>query len=85
MLADEDSMMKHLLGNYLVSPFHHRFVPQRSCMTQQLECCNDWTNITDEGGRVDVAFLDISNLAYDTVPHKRLLSKLKSFNLDVSF
>ena len=47
-------------------------------MTQQLECYNDWTNITDEGGRVDVALLDISK-AYDTVPHKRLLSKLKSF------
>ena len=30
-------------------------------MTQQLECYNDWTNITDEGGTVDVAFLDITD------------------------
>ena len=47
-------------------------------MTQNLECYNYWTNATDEERIVDMAFLDISK-AYDTVPHKRLLSKLKSF------
>ena len=54
--------MNHFIQNNLVSPNQHGFVPQRSCLTQQIEVMNNWTNTIDNGGAVDVIFLDIKKL-----------------------
>jgi len=51
--------------NDIISSFQHGFVPQRSCLTQQIEVMNDWTNIVDNDGCVDIILLDIMKI-YDT-------------------
>ena len=69
--------MNHLIQNNLVFPNQHGFAPQQSCLTQQIEVMNNWTNTIDNGGADDVILLDTKK-AYDSVPHRHLLSKLKS-------
>ena len=55
----------------------HGFVLNRSCMTQLLYVMEDWTKWLDSGNCIDNIFLDFQK-AFDSVPHERLLSKLKS-------
>ena len=72
----KDHIMEYLLSNNIISCSQHGFVPKRSCLTQQIEVLNDWTKVLDNGGCVDAVFLDIMK-AYDTVPHRHLIYKLK--------
>ena len=39
------------------------------------------TRMMDEGGGVDIIYLDYSE-AFDSVPHKRLLSKMKAYGVN---
>ena len=41
-----------------------------------LEVLDSWTQILDAGGSVDVIYIDFRN-ASDTVPHRRLLSRVQ--------
>ena len=41
----------------------------------------DWTAQLDSGGQVDVIYTDFAK-AFDTVPHQRLLLKIKTYNID---
>ena len=77
----KDHVMEHLLINNLVCPNQHGFVPQRSCLTQQVDVLDAWTKAYDQGKCIDVAFLDIKK-AYDTLPHKPLLVKLKTMGFE---
>ena len=58
----------------------HGFVTGRSCLTNLLVSLEEWSKALDEGGNVDVVYLDISK-AFDTVPHKRLTAKMKRYGL----
>nr|XP_054753698.1 uncharacterized protein LOC129259433 [Lytechinus pictus] len=58
----------------------HGFIAGRSCTTQFLEVLDEWTRILDDGGSVDVVFMDFMK-AFDTVPHHRLLSKLQALGV----
>jgi len=42
---------------------------------------DEWTTQLDSGGQVDAIYTDFAK-AFDTVPHRRLLSKLKSYNIN---
>ena len=45
-----------------------------------LKVLDDWTEKLDNGGRIDVLYTDLEK-AFDRVPHRRLLRKLKRYNL----
>ena len=54
----------------------------RSTMLQLLHIIDKWTEYLEQGGQMDVIYTDFEK-AFDKVPHKRLLSKLQSYNIDV--
>jgi len=57
------------------------FIPRRSCGTQLLSALNDWTSAMDQGFSTDVIYFDFSK-TFDSVPHNRLLNKLKGYGVD---
>ena len=64
----------------LFSEFQFGFVQNRSTTLQLLYAIESWTRAIDEGNVIDVCYLDIKK-AFDTVPHKRLLEKLRSYGI----
>jgi len=42
---------------------------------------DEWTTILDSGVQIDAIYTDFAK-AFDTIPHRRLLSKLKSYNIN---
>ena len=58
----------------------HGFRSKHSCVTQLLEVIEDVMEKIDQGHGIDIAYLDFSK-AFDKVPHKRLLHKLKAYNI----
>ncbi|XP_072015768.1 uncharacterized protein [Amphiura filiformis] len=75
-----DAILKHVNQNNLLSEDQHGFTSGRSCMSNLLTTLEDVTDSLDEGFGVDVIYLDYSK-AFDTVPHKRLLSKLRAYGI----
>ena len=73
-------VMEHLLSNNLISKHQHGFVPGRSCTTQLLEALDSWTSTLDEGGSVDIVYMDYQK-AFDSVPHRRLKMKLSALGI----
>ena len=63
--------------NGTISSDQHGFQDGCSCVTQLLECLNDWTESYENGIQTDIVYLDFAK-AFDTVPHNRLLLKLKA-------
>jgi hypothetical protein len=84
-----ESLIKEELLSYLnetkaVSSHQHGFVKGRSCLTNLLQSFEEWTRALDEGYGVDVIYLDFRK-AFDSVPHRRLLKKLKKCGLPDSY
>ena len=75
------AIISHLQINDLLTRHQHGFISGKSCMTNLLEALEDWTTTTDEGIGLDILFLDFQK-AFDSVPHKRLLAKLKTYGID---
>ena len=73
-------IVKHLLDNELISPSQHGFTKGRLCLTNLLEVLEEWTEILDGGDCLDVIYLDLKK-AFDTVPHRRLIAKLKAYGI----
>ena len=66
--------------NNLISNQQFGFIGGRSTVLQLLKVLDRWTEILDEGGEIDAVYLDFMK-AFDKVPHKRLLLKLKSYGV----
>ena len=49
-------------------------------LTNLLETLENWTRALDEGYGLDVVYLDYRK-AFDSVPHRRLLEKLKGLGI----
>ena len=70
-----DQMVEHLEANRLIGSTQHGFVKGRSCTTNLLEFLERVTKEVDNGGCMDVVFLDFAK-AFDKVPKNKLLKKM---------
>ena len=75
--------MAHLNKEGLITDNQHGFKQGRSCETQLAIFVHDIQSALDIGKEIDAVFLDFTK-AFDTVPHQRLLVKLKSFDINNS-
>ena len=75
--------MIHLDKHGLLHDTQHGFRKGKSTTTNLLEYLEIITKSVDEGTPVDVVYLDLTK-AFDTVPHKRLLKKIKAHGIDGS-
>ena len=78
-----NQIVSHMMENSLFYDEQRGFVPRRLCMTQLLIAIELWTELLDTGAPLDVIYLDFKK-AFDSVPHKRLLSKLDAYGLGES-
>ena len=78
--SGETKILDHLKRNNLLFRYQHAFVGQRSCTTQILEAMDNWTSFLEQGDTVDAIFLDFAK-AFDSVPHQRLLKKIKALGI----
>ncbi|KAL8561583.1 hypothetical protein ACOMHN_024819 [Nucella lapillus] len=74
------NILTHLEKHDILTNLNHGFRSGYSCDTQLLLTSHDLLQSYDRQHQVDVAILDFSK-AFDTVPHKRLLHKLKSYGI----
>ena len=75
-----EHVIEHLQVNKLISRQQHGFTKGRSCVTQLLDVTDAWTEILDEGGSIDIIYMDFMK-AFDSVPHQRLLAKLSAHGI----
>ena len=75
-----DKIVEHMETHSLFNIHQHGFRSKHSCVTQLLEVIEDLMEKIDQGHEIDIAYLDFSK-AFDKVPHKRLLHKLKAYNI----
>ena len=73
-------IMEYIAENEILTDCQHGFVPGRSCATQLLQCMDYWTDMLDQGHSADTIYLDFAN-AFDSVPHERLLEKVKGYGI----
>ena len=67
--------MSHMEENNFFTVHHHGFRKGRSCVAQLIEVVEKWTEELDNNNSI---YLDFQK-AFDTVPHKRLIHKLKGY------
>ena len=77
----KDAIITHMEKNKLIADQQHGFIAGRSCTTQLISTLEDWTKILDDGECVDAIYMDLKK-AFDSVPHQRLLAKLKGYGIE---
>nr|VZI48068.1 unnamed protein product [Spirometra erinaceieuropaei] len=73
----EKALMQFLVQHHLLSGAQHGFRSGRSCLTNVLFTLERWTKARDEGSVVHAIYIDFKK-AFDSVPHQRLLHKLRN-------
>ena len=53
----------------------------RSCLSKPLEVFEEWKSLLDDNIPVDIVYFHYTK-AFDSVPHKRLLTKIKSYGIE---
>jgi len=76
-----NKLMEYFFSNNLFSSQQYGFIKGRSTVLQLLKISDDWTNLLENGGQIDVIYTDLEK-AFDKVPHQRLLSKLHSYGIN---
>ena len=67
--------------NDIITCHQHGFLSRCSCLTNLLECLNDWTASYDRPkSGVDIIYTDFRK-AFDSVPHRKLLLKLEGYGI----
>ena len=75
------SLNEHLINNNILSEHQYGFVSGRSTITQLLVTLNEWLYNIDNDIPTDAAYMDFRK-AFDSVPHKRLINKLKAYKIE---
>lgn len=66
--------------NKIVSSSQYGFTKGKSRLTNLISFFDEMTSLVDEGGAIDIIFLDFSK-AFDTATQKILLEKLLKYGL----
>ncbi len=75
-----DAITSHLTANKLIKKSQHGFDKDRSCVTNLLEFLEQATTVVDGGAGSDIIYLDFAK-AFDKVPIKRLLKKVRAHGI----
>ncbi|BHF77979.1 hypothetical protein SprV_0602108900 [Sparganum proliferum] len=71
------ALMQFLEQHHLLSDAQHGFRSGRCCLTNLLFTLERWTEARDEGNVVHAIYIDLKK-AFDSIPHQRLLHKLRN-------
>lgn len=75
-----DKIVNHLSEHNLIKKSQHGFLASRSTQTNLLEFLDKLTEIIDEGGAMDIVYLDFSK-AFDKISHRLTLQKLQDHGI----
>ena len=75
-----DDIIAHMNANGLISKKQFGFLSGRSTILQLLHVMDEWTDILDAGGTIDVCYMDFMK-AFDKVTHRRLITKLHNHGI----
>ena len=76
-----DILVNHMTINNLFYEYQHGFLKGRSCITNLRFILEELTKARDHGVTADVVYLDFAK-AFDSVPNKRLIPKLWSYQIE---
>ena len=76
----KDKIMSYFTINNFFCNEQFGFRSKRSCETQLLTVMKHWSRLIEDGTCIDVIYLDFQK-AFDKVPHKRLMNKLKVYGI----
>ena len=74
-------ILRHSMANNLISPKQWGFLPSRSTSSALLKVTSDWLQLLENKEAVWIVYFDLKK-AFDTVPHRLLIDKLRSANLN---
>ena len=77
----KDKILEHINENKLFTAKQYGFVSGRSTILQLMKILDNWTEILENKGQIDCVYLDFGK-AFDSVPHKKLLDKVKNFGIN---
>ena len=72
--------MSYFTSLNILNPLQHGFRPNHSCQTQLVDFIDEIQRSMNTRQQADLLFIDFSK-AFDTVPHRRLLNKLKFYGV----
>ena len=78
-----DHTLEHLKREKILTEKQFGFLKERSAEIQLLCATDDWKKNIDKGFQIDLIYLDLKK-AFDKVPHKRLVKKLRKYGLSSS-
>ena len=74
-------IIRHVRKNKLFSKQQYGFIDKRSTTLQLLKIIDDWNLAVEQGYEINAVYLDFMK-AFDQVPHRRLIHKIKSYGIE---